>query len=288
MDNPHRISSHHPLHDNSKGLGADQMRRKAIAIQMNTLVLIMLLLVAFVFISIVFGKWVVNADSKGAESKCKFSILAASRAKVMGQTLISIDCPRREHVITFRDIESKGVADDDKVKKEIAEQLVRCWDMVGRGELQGFDQYLIGDFGKDKDMACLICTSIEFDKKIQDSYRSNPEIGGFEYYLNNYPLDASMKYSQLISKAKEIEVWVVPFIYRAETVGDPVIMDSFAVTKKDQVVYVAFPGSSTNFISEYLKKSFSDVIKKNEPYSMLVMATDDGLTGINCRRGLFN
>lgn len=65
--------------------------------------------------------------------------------------------------------------DQQKIKKEIADEMIRCWDMLGKGEFNIFKRESFSS-----KTHCMICTRITFKEGVQ---KKNPAIYDFTKYL---------------------------------------------------------------------------------------------------------
>lgn len=112
-------------------------------------------------------------SKSGDKAVCKNWVNMQSRAKIAGIQLPSlIESP----CVTFSDkIQTKT---EDKIYKQLAEDMYDCWDMYGAGKIDFFS-----DWGwENKENYCIVCNEIEIDKGINKEL----DIDDFEEYLSNH------------------------------------------------------------------------------------------------------
>lgn len=123
--------------------------------------------VIFLLIKYVFG---VVGES---DISCRTSIDAAARSKAfpkvgpgeigVGRPLVKLDCPRGNLTIKKKDVVVDNRIDQDKAHRIIADEMLKCWKMVGAGKIDPF-----ANWDNKKTSYCLICDSIEFDKDLEE------------------------------------------------------------------------------------------------------------------------
>lgn len=82
----------------------------------------------------------------------------------------------------------KSYKTEEQIKKEIADEMLDCWNMVGRGERNFMPQ------GFWTEGYCLICSNIQFDSKIKQEF---PVIAGILSYMNATKMDGMTYYNAI-------------------------------------------------------------------------------------------
>ena len=135
------------------------------------LILIVTLVAAFLIAAIVY-KMVVNNKNIGDSKVCQISITAAdalssAKKKTVNQVDLvpSLKCPPKYRELKIKDAIPKGrrTVSDDQIKKVLADEMVECWEKVGRGNLDPFKKATVTS---DFDSTCLTCAIIYPDKKL--------------------------------------------------------------------------------------------------------------------------
>jgi len=211
------------------------------------------------------GEAIVNyATKEGYTQLCKLSVEKAYRSKLgklpKGFVGNMLDCPRR-YVTFYKDkIEARIVEDKVKldpkykelneaaIKRGIAEEAVRCWDMMGKGALIPFDQNLMTDGGS----GCIICSIIDFDEDIPQELQ-NKKITQFMNFLKKEnKIGTKIKYSDLLKGPKYAKV-AEPFsFYHLKKVRDKDALSNDSVgeidtSKNYYVVYTGFIPSAVKW-----------------------------------------
>ena len=100
-----------------------------------------------------------------------------------GKGRFTLDCIA-SHIVMTKDDVKGGQIVDDTVNRLIAGEMVRCWRMVGQGELNPFGRQIKieidKEFWKINRRFCIICSVIDFNKKFRQEY---PETSGLYKYL---------------------------------------------------------------------------------------------------------
>jgi hypothetical protein len=73
-------------------------------------------------------------------------------------------------------------SDEKKIQETVAKQMYYCWEMLGRGEKDFFDESRMLGVGIEK-ASCVICSTIKFDPKVQQKL---PEFDIFPYLNEQY------------------------------------------------------------------------------------------------------
>src|SRR3989338_1387970 len=166
-------------------------------------------------------------DSGSYIENCHMSMIAQSKIKVVGKTVVPLQCPREqitfykdhiESVIEGKKKEVKVTVEGEKKDefKELTDNIVNevfadkmrwCWYMSGEGNLDPFAEAAV--FGVAKDKICLLCSSIKFDDEVDKSKKFE----GLGDYLKSKDIKEGSgegkKYYDYLSKEQLIEVfWI--------------------------------------------------------------------------------
>jgi hypothetical protein len=90
-----------------------------------------------------------------------------------------------------------GRINDDAVKQQIADRMLECWKMVGRGELDPYKKY------DDNQAYCIICSDINFEKDfIEEAQEEKYQVKNFVYWLatHNAPERKTSYFEELYRK----------------------------------------------------------------------------------------
>jgi hypothetical protein len=131
----------------------------------------MLLLSLFALILLLLFAKVLRDEftSAGKIGVCQASILKAhiSERATKGATgavtpgVLNLDCnDLPDTTIKTKDVIKNGEINDDAVKKKIADSMLSCWKMVGRGQLDPYAKY------DDDKVYCLICSDVTFEPEL--------------------------------------------------------------------------------------------------------------------------
>ncbi|MFO7710776.1 MAG: hypothetical protein R6V53_03365 [Candidatus Woesearchaeota archaeon] len=139
-----------------------------------------------------------EASRKEQIELCKFSILAASNTKLLGdKTAIDFDCPRYELEIEKSDVEKKGKIIKSDIARLMAEEARICNYMTGEGNLNPFRQDRFSD-----STACLICAEIKFEDSLAEEV-DEIELG--EYLESTRMCDNCTTYADYLTKSAKSE-----------------------------------------------------------------------------------
>lgn len=238
------------------------MNKKAVQVELKTLILIIIVaIVLFIFVS----RMVDYFKKANYEEFCRLNVIAASKTKVIGKQLISLECEMQRTKIEK--------SSDDEIKKTIADSLVSCWRIFGQGNLSPFRQNIIG-FGLRN--ACFICRKITFDESLKNE---NYEVAGFDMWLNenNMP-GTNTKYIDYLSYKVEKEVRVIPFIFRKREVNTfepPTTLNS---TKE---YYITYFTELPSYLSQKTKRGGIE-FAGTEPVSILTIVPSDEFDALGC------
>lgn len=139
------------------------MKKKGFEMGYETLAIVLIaVVVGLVLGSVV--KDMLEAATEGTDvERCRLSILTAAKTKkiALGSPLTSAKCKRQELLIKKKDIIGKDdLIDQDKAHKIIADEMAKCWYMVGAGKVDPFSNWKKGSY-------CFACSQIRFDKALQ-------------------------------------------------------------------------------------------------------------------------
>lgn len=159
---------------------------------------VLMLMAIFLILVLVGGRFIPWLYRGSEEEICQQSIVARANTikSVMGKPLDlgfvkELKCKTqyvyiREDGIYKQDKLLYGINADDKswddfIKKTVADEMVSCWRMMGKGELEIWAE-------TEQKVHCLICSEITFKMK-------NPpdKITDFDQYLKNTPIRSSSK-----------------------------------------------------------------------------------------------
>ncbi|MBU0628757.1 MAG: hypothetical protein KKC75_06210 [Nanoarchaeota archaeon] len=154
------------------------IKKKRSAIEASTLVLY-ILLVAVTLSLVGATVYYIKLGSQDIRKRaCEWDIVKAALSKklpdaanflTLGNRQTSLTNCRRDKlgdlVIKYDDVVEKGLINQDKTSKIIADEMVECWKMVGEGKIDPFSNW------KNMDTSyCMLCTTIKFDKKLGEYY----------------------------------------------------------------------------------------------------------------------
>ena len=149
-----------------------------------------------------------NSIIKAAESK-KFSLLAGQST---GNVLFPLDCPRRTTIIKKKDVVDKdGTINQNKAHKIIADEMKKCWYMVGEGKIDPFSNW-----DNPGETYCMVCTTIEYDNDLRkfinnkmEPYKGKQLSQAKRIELNSkYQITSPLEYLQKpIKPGSELSYW---------------------------------------------------------------------------------
>jgi hypothetical protein len=197
--------------------------RKAELGVLVTLIIVVMAAVPLIYLGY---KIVMGSDDMNNDEKCRLSIFAADQmSKIKKSTADAVDlvpnleCKPKEVIVKEKQVvrTSGGSIDDDLINGIIANEMYRCWNMVGSGKLDPF-RALWPKFDR---TYCMTCATIDFDKSLIDkakkeSYRmkglrfflATKRIPGSQqsFYQYMYGKEASTKELEYL-KAAKVDEW---------------------------------------------------------------------------------
>jgi len=177
----------------------------------GVLVSLIILLVSFVAIFIFTSNFNIFLGEASEDEICRTSILAAAQSKSflnIGKSAVSLNCPRKELIIKKKDVVENGVINQNKAHKIIAEEMYRCWNKVGAGQLDPFSNWE----GKGESY-CLICSTINFDDELLEYTKTYENYGKntnayihspIAYLVNTKIPNSDVTYQEYLYKEKDI------------------------------------------------------------------------------------
>lgn len=142
------------------------MRKKGVTKTLMAMIIILATLIVILFLWHPIFK-LVTTKLLPAQT-CKASVWSNAAFNVQGIEFVkNINCPTQYKIL-------KG--DEDKLKKQIADEMWQCWDNFGQGKYELFDPKT--------EKFCVICSVLEFEDK-------NEKIDDFVDYLINAPFKGS-------------------------------------------------------------------------------------------------
>ncbi len=169
---------------------------------------VLLTLLAIILIMLPFTSNLIGVLKKGGDVEaCRLSVLAQSQIKLVGSSPVSLKCDRRQVKFYNNKIEINGKKDpkydfkqldSSVVNKAVAEELRLCWYMMGEGELNVFQQHLIGAGDND----CVVCSEVGFSNDVD----KNKKFTGLVDYLkgNKIPGENIYYYDYLIKSQRNL------------------------------------------------------------------------------------
>ena len=178
---------------------------------------------------------------------CRLSVLAQAQTKILGKSIVPLDCPRRTIKIYENKVEVNGKKSskysfkkltENEVNRILAEELRLCWYKLIEGKRDVFESsFIIG-----ADNTCLICSEIEFDDKLEGQIFS-----GLLGYLKSkeIPKGDLTYHDYLIRSQRELYLlWGnVPWTqYTPWSYGttNKVVEDKFNAQEKYTIYFLAF------------------------------------------------
>jgi len=156
------------------------------------IVSIMITMIAFIVISGVLLRFTNQGDDFEAELLCKQSIAlrVATTVKIGSEDSWGIKAKLKSVPALCRTIDKRTTGNREKIKKEVADSMARCWEMFGEGKyeelLHSSDFSVIPavfDFGE-TDNKCFNCYTINI---AQDDIKGGPIMAGeMEDYLTTH------------------------------------------------------------------------------------------------------
>jgi hypothetical protein len=192
-----------------------------------------LLLAMILFSSVLFARIATRMEKDPQEALCRASI--RTHSKLLDLTADNyaseLDCePKRLTVKTN---------DEEKAKRQLADELVNCWDRWGRGDLVLFNG---------SGLYCNPCAFINFT--------GGKQIAGFDTYLTTTTmLDSEKTYAQYLLPSNSSEPMKVP------SPGSSATVISFPTDQEAIILFVYAKGTSVQEIQKYFER---DKIRSTE------------------------
>ncbi len=104
--------------------------------------------------------------------------LASAGLELLNQRISFLKCnglPTTK--IDLNSAVSNGQVNDNAVKKTIADSMLRCWNMVGKGQVDPYKYY------EGNTVNCLVCSDVTFDKNFVDRVGGVYQIKDINYWL---------------------------------------------------------------------------------------------------------
>lgn len=217
-----------------------------------------ILAIVIISLAVLLGLGVFSGTIAGIITKagdietCRLSVLAQAQTKFLGESVINLECPRRQVTIFEDKVEVNKKKDrnykfkelsNDAVNKVIAEELRLCWYKMGQGYVDVFEQSLLGS-----DFTCTICAEIKFDGKIE----REEKFTGLNDYLKSYNIPKNnIKYYDYLSGLKDFNYDSFGYtFYFAWTYPDEPIDVNKVYFDKDKQYIIYFLAFKPSFIDE--------------------------------------
>ncbi len=149
------------------------MKKKS-ALEVSTAILFIVLLLVSGVLLIVSIKLSKTAKKETNIKACEYDIKKAYLSKrfpnpgsllTRGNRLSSLSNCRRDKlgdlIIKYKDVVKNGVIDQNKAHKIIADEMVKCWKMVGEGKIDPFSNWDTKGISY-----CLVCSTIRYDDRL--------------------------------------------------------------------------------------------------------------------------
>lgn len=155
------------------------------------------ILLAIVFFIGVFyftyDKLYAEVPQKFSDEACLQSVYQSSFRGPAGIQLFS-DLRCEQNLIEF------DYADEEIAYDIIAQQMLRCWKNFGQGKLDFLGSYHYDKPDSQYDHYCFVCADFYFPNNV------NLNSNSFKRYLETYPLDSDVKYSNAIGEVAQFYV----------------------------------------------------------------------------------
>lgn len=171
----------------------------------SVLLILFITLAGGIVLFMVGYKVTIYLKAADVDERCKLSFLAASEMQEIKRetatfvdAVPTVDCPAKVKEITLKEVSKNGRINDNKMKKIYADELKRCWDMVGAGRNNPTGVIT----GTDKS-ACMICSKIFLSDKLREKVADqNYELKNLNFYLATQPVAGTTKtyYEYLYNK----------------------------------------------------------------------------------------
>ncbi len=178
------------------------MNKRGIVIGSLTMIILILIIFGVIaFITVYIWKF---ADKQTDREICKFSLLAATKTKILGadNPVFRVDCKRHRVEINHKDVKGEGLVNEDKIYKIIQRELYECYNMIPESLFNRRFAFLSESQAvedpwpewSDEDNICLVCSIIEFEDKITDyTEHKTGKLSGFNQWLLENPVEGQEK-----------------------------------------------------------------------------------------------
>ncbi|MCX6742397.1 MAG: hypothetical protein NTX24_04490 [Candidatus Pacearchaeota archaeon] len=123
-----------------------------------------ILLIILVLVAALLGWWLSNAfkpeDFDYTSCQTSVNLRAAELLGVHPEKAFQFPLMCKTQNIVVK------TSNEEEIQKTIAKQMYYCWEMLGRGEKDFFDESRMLGVGVEK-ASCVICSTIKFDEKVQ-------------------------------------------------------------------------------------------------------------------------
>ncbi len=187
----------------------------------STLTKLILFLVIALILIVFVGKVALFGKERSDVEVCRLSVLAASKMKweeVKSTLGLQLKCPTHK-------VEIKST-DENKIKKEIADEMYSCWYKMGEGKVNPFPKGAVQLVGN---KFCVICSEIEFSEKTQERVK---KVSDFMQFLadTNIP-NSNMSYYSYINGGVRVQGSV------SEELKKTNIVDEIDTSKTYYIIY---------------------------------------------------
>jgi hypothetical protein len=237
--------------------------RKAIAA--TTLITLIIGLVGFVVLLAFTGQFLLKMNEAVHDKTCQYSVILHDAS----EQLVDFSCPRKEITIGTDSVIAGGGKKrvmvgtkitksykpeyfEEAAKYTISDEMFRCWDIFGRGDLDIMKRNVVSG-----NNYCIVCADITFSK---DARQTNTQpITGLDSYMSGHKitqLGINQTYTDFLSsqqyQKKSYLGWTPIYTLKSFSSFDPA-PDQAINTKDDYVV--AFVG----YRKSYLRQIFNGV-----------------------------
>ena len=163
----------------------------------QTLIILIICCVVAIILGMFVGGWAKIMDKGSDVEVCRSSIILAAQSKKIGnEAWTPLDCPRKDLLIKRGDVVRKGVIDQERVHKIVADAMAECWYMFGEGKMDPFSNW---GKGAQEENLCIICKNIQFDDRLisfigskQDEMIDDNGVIINETFKQYYPMNPSL------------------------------------------------------------------------------------------------
>ena len=145
----------------------------------NVMLTVIITVIVGLLLILIAHKLKTASDDVSSREKCHLSLFANDQVRAVAKQAFAIECPRVIRKVKLSEVEKYGRIDDNIVKSIIAKEMLDCWNMVGNGKLNPFNEnWLERNLGGDPTIErfCLVCSEIVFD----DKFRKQAARQGYE------------------------------------------------------------------------------------------------------------